>query len=115
MFLDLAASLRFPLPSCCSLSLDYGCCSCQDLGRRRSPGGRRGNHCRVHCNSEGSAQQPGLISEKKLRNDPSLTVITESKQVTFASPSPFAPSREQVCNETSLHASTRVCPAAKRL
>lgn len=76
---------------------------------------RQGRHRRAHCNSKGSAQQSGHKSGKKLRNDPSLTVITKSKQVTFASPSQFAPSQEQVCNETSLHASARVCLAAKCL
>lgn len=69
----------------------------------------------AHCSSKGSAQQSGPKSGKGLQNDSSLIVITKSKQVTSASPSQFAPSQEQVCNKTSLHASTWVCPAVKCL
>lgn len=72
-------------------------------------------NCWAHGNSKGSAQQSGPKSGKGLQNDPSLMVITKSKQVTSASPSQFAPSQERVCNKTSLHTSTLTCPAAKCL
>lgn len=98
---------------CCSTAVAPAKSS--DDGAAREDCCRRGRHRRAQCNSRGSARQSGPKSGKKLRNDPPLMVITKSKQVAFASPSQFAPSQEQVCNETSLHASTRVCLAAKCL
>lgn len=97
-----------PLPSCSPLAVSPA--------RPWDEGASR-ESCWAHRNSKGSAQQSGPKSGKGLQNDPSLMVITKSKQVTSASLSQFAPSQEQVCNKTSprKHTGLPCCEVSVRL